>query len=120
MADPRGGAVGPGFRLGRRYAKPPAATLLTGLVRDKRLSQFLLQLVCPLPHLTPAASFFVFTAVASRPRTNCGSCPQSSVLSDDGVTPKSRTGCLSGNTEARRGSRLACAPVLLTHLQRLV
>ena len=43
----RRGAVGPGFRHGRRYAKPPAATLLTGLAGGVLLSQFLLQLVCP-------------------------------------------------------------------------
>jgi hypothetical protein len=46
-ADPLAGAVGPGFRHCRRYAKPPAATLLTGLAGGERLSQFLLQLVCP-------------------------------------------------------------------------
>lgn len=42
------GAVGPGFRRCRRYANPPAATLLTGLVGGERLSRFPLQLVCPL------------------------------------------------------------------------
>jgi hypothetical protein len=42
------GAVGPGFRLFcRRYAKPPPATLLTGLAGGERLSQFLPQQVCP-------------------------------------------------------------------------
>lgn len=41
------GAVGPGFQRCRRYAKPPAATLLTGLAGGERLSQCLLQLVCP-------------------------------------------------------------------------
>ena len=41
------GAVDPGSRRCRRYADPPAATLLTGLAGGERLSQFLLQLVCP-------------------------------------------------------------------------
>ena len=41
------GAVGPGSRRCRHYADPPAATLLTGLAGGERLSQFLLQLVCP-------------------------------------------------------------------------
>jgi hypothetical protein len=36
------------------------------------------------------------------PRSSCGSCPLSSVLSDERVTPKSRTGRLNGNTEASR------------------
>ena len=43
------GAVGPGLRLCRRDAKPPAATRLTGLAGGERLSRFPLQLVCPIP-----------------------------------------------------------------------
>lgn len=47
-ADPRAGGCRSRFpAFCRRYAKPPAATLFTGLAGGERLSQFLLQLVCP-------------------------------------------------------------------------
>ncbi len=45
------GAVGPGFRRCRRYAKPPAATLLSGLSGGERLPREALQLVRLLSQL---------------------------------------------------------------------
>jgi hypothetical protein len=54
--------------------------------------------------------FFAFRFQArlpQTPRSSCGSCPLSSVLSDERVTPKSRTGRLNGNTEASSVSAIS-------------
>jgi len=60
-----------------------------------------------LPHLLPRQAFSFQGRMHHSPRASCGSCPLSSVLSDDKVIPKSRTGRLNGNTEASRDSAIS-------------
>ncbi len=55
-----------------------------------------------LPHLLPRQAFSFSGPWYQSPSASCGSCPLSSVLSDDRVIPNSRTDRLNGNTEASR------------------
>ena len=55
-----------------------------------------------LPHLLPRQAFSFSGPPHQSSRAICGSCPLSSVLSDDRVIPSSRTGRLNGNSEASR------------------
>ena len=57
-----------------------------------------------LPHLLPRQAFSFSGPWYQSPSASCGSCPISSVLSDDRVIPNSRTDRLNGNTEASRVS----------------
>ena len=101
----------------RRSDAPPPAKLLIGrptpppkgrLMEQRHSSSQPLFIISEsLPHLLPRRAFSFSEQGHQRPRASCGSSSLSSPLSDERVTPSSRTGRLNGKTEASRVSAIS-------------